>query len=117
MFGCRRRRHLAQATRHLLYDVEYGFAERANQLLRVDRSDATDHAGAEVLLDAFNCGRRGRLEEGGAELHAMGTVVDPGSAGLNELTGRNHCSMADERNQIALASGLDAQHTKSVLGV
>jgi hypothetical protein len=68
---------LAQAVRLLLDQVEHGLAEGGDQLLRVDRTDAADHAGAEVLLDALQRGWRGRLQEGGLELQAMGAVVDP----------------------------------------
>ena len=47
----------------------------------------------------------------------MGAVVDPGPARLNELAGRNHRGVSDEGDQLALASRLDPQHAKTVLGV
>ena len=54
---------LAQAARLLLNDVKNGFSEGAHQFLCVDRPDATDHPGAEILFDPFDR-RRGRgLEE------------------------------------------------------
>src|SRR5207245_2550135 len=40
--------HLAQATGFLFYYVEHGFAEGPHELLRIDRPDAADHAGAEI---------------------------------------------------------------------
>src|SRR5262249_34782470 len=50
--------HFTKAMRLLLDDVEYGLSEGTNELLRIDRPDAADHPGAEVFLDAFDCGRR-----------------------------------------------------------
>jgi hypothetical protein len=79
--------HLAQAIWLLLDDVEHGFAEGPHQLPRVDRPDAADHPGTEIFLDPLNR-RRGRsLQERGLELDAVGAVVDPGSARLDELAG------------------------------
>ena len=45
----------------------------------------------------------------------MGAVVDPGAARLDELAGRDHCGVADDRDQVALASGFDPQDAKTVL--
>src|SRR6476659_9439733 len=42
--------HLAQAAGVLLYYVKNAIAEGAHQLLCVDRPDAADHPGAEILL-------------------------------------------------------------------
>src|SRR5467141_3852822 len=109
--------YLAQAARLLLDDVEHGIAEGAHELLRVDRPDATDHAGAEILLDPFDSGRRCGLEERGLELDAVGAVVDPGSARLNELAGRDHRRVTEDGDQVALAAGFDAQHAEAVLFV
>ena len=87
--------HLAKTTGLLLDDVEHGFAERAYQLLRIDRPDAADHARAEIFLDALDRRRRRSLEERGFELDAVRAVVDPGAARLDELAGRDHCRMAN----------------------
>ena len=57
----------------LLDGVEHGRPKGLHQLAGVDRADAPDHAGAEIALDAFQRGRRGRLEEGGLELQPMGS--------------------------------------------
>jgi hypothetical protein len=43
---------LARPVRRCLDDVEHPVAEGAHQLLGVDRANAADHAGREVLLDA-----------------------------------------------------------------
>ena len=109
--------HLAQALGALLDDVEHRLAERLDQLAGVDRADALDHAGAEILLDALERGRRGGAQEGGLELQAVGAVVDPGAAGLDELAGADRGGGADHGDQLALAADLDPQHAEAVLGV
>ena len=88
--------HLAQAIGLLLDDVEHGFAEGAHELLRIDRPDAADHAGAEIFLDPLDRRWRRSLEERGFELDAVRAVVDPRPARLDELAGRDHRGMADE---------------------
>ena len=100
--------HVAQAARLLLDDVEHGIAEGAHQLLRVDRPDAADHARAEILLDPLGRRRCCGLEERGFELDAVGAVIDPGSARLNELAGRDHRRVTEDGDQVALAAGFDA---------
>ena len=50
-------------------------------------------------------------------MDAVGTVVDPGPTCLNELAGRDHRGMANERDEIALAAGVDTQNAEAVLGV
>ena len=73
--------HLAQAFRLGLDDVEHLLAERPDKLAGVDRADAPDHAGAEILLDALDRGRLGCADEARLELLTMGAVVDPFSGG------------------------------------
>src|SRR5215470_4145980 len=51
-----------------LDDVEYGLAEGTHELLRVDRPDAADHAGAQIFLDALDCCRGRSLEKRGFKL-------------------------------------------------
>jgi hypothetical protein len=60
-----------------LDDIEDPFAERADQFLRVARSDAPDHAGGEIALNAVDRGGPRRLQEPGTELLTVGAVVDP----------------------------------------
>jgi hypothetical protein len=43
--------------------------------------------------------------------------VDPGSARLDELAGRDHRSVAEDGDQVALAAGFDPQHAEAVLVV
>src|SRR5467141_2079962 len=80
-----------------------------------DRPDAANHAGAEIFLDTLDR-RRGRsLEERGLELNPVGTVVDPGSARLDELAGRDHRGVAENGDQVALPAGFDTQDAEAVL--
>src|SRR5271166_2434938 len=109
--------HLAQALRFLLDDVEHGFAEGPHQLLRVDRPDAADHPGAEIFLDALDRRRRRSPQKRGSELDAVRTVVDPASARLDELAGRDHRGVAENRDQVALPTSFDPQHAEAVIGV
>jgi hypothetical protein len=109
--------HFAQAIGLLLDDVEHGFAEGPHKLLRVDRPDAADHPRAEIFLDPLNRRWRGSLEERGSELDAVRTVVDPGSARLDKLAGRNHCGVAENRDQVALPASFDPQDAEAVLVV
>ena len=46
--------HFTQAGRFMLDDVEYRLAKGAHELLGTDGPDASDHTGAEILLDAFD---------------------------------------------------------------
>src|ERR1019366_2467828 len=69
--------HLAQPVGLSLDDIEDLLAERLDHLLGVDRTDATDHAGAEVFLDAVNRRRGRRAQKARLELLAMGVIVDP----------------------------------------
>ncbi len=96
--------YLAQAARLLLDDVEHGIAKGPHELLRIDRPDTADHAGAEIFLDPLNRRWRRSLEERGFELDTVGAVVDP-------------ACMADEGDEIALAAGFDTQNAEPVLGV
>jgi hypothetical protein len=57
------------------------------------------------------------LEERGLELDAVGAVIDPGSARLDELAGRDHRRVTEDGDQVTLAAGFDAQYTEAVLFV
>jgi hypothetical protein len=106
---------LTQSTRLLLDDIKHGFAKGAHKLLGIDRSNAADHAGAEIFLDPLDCRWCRGLEKRGPELDAMRAVIDPGPARLNEFAGRDHRGMADEGDQVALAAGFDTQNAEAVL--
>jgi hypothetical protein len=109
--------HLPQAAGLLFDDIENGIAEGTYQLPGVDRPDTADHPGTEIFLDALGRRRWCRLEERSSELDAVGAVVDPDSARLDELTGRDHRSMTENGDQVALAAGFDAQDAEPVLFV
>src|SRR6516165_6356926 len=47
--------------------------------------------------------------------NTVSAVVDPGTARLDELAGRDHRGMAKDRDQVALAARLDPQHAVLVL--
>jgi hypothetical protein len=69
--------HLPQTIRLDFDRVEHSLAECPNELARVNRADAADHAGAEIFLDALDRRRGGGLEKPRPELLAMGTIIDP----------------------------------------
>ena len=50
-------------------------------------------------------------------MDAVSAIVDPGSARLNELAGRDHRCVTEDGDQVALASRFDAQHAEAVLVV
>ncbi len=106
---------LAEATGLLLDDVEHRLSKGLHEALGVGWTDAADHAGTEVAFDAVEGRRWGHLEEGGAELQAVGAVVVPRSGGLDELAGRDHGSVPGDRDEVALAAGLQAQDAEAVL--
>ena len=74
-----------------------------------------DHARAEILLDPFDRRRRCGLEERGSELDAVRAIVDPGSARLDELAGRDHRRVTEDSDQVALPASFDAKHAEPVL--
>jgi hypothetical protein len=43
--------------------------------------------------------------------------IDPGSARLNELAGRDHRRVTEDGDQVALAAGFDVQHAEPVFFV
>ena len=108
---------LAQPVRRRLDDVEHLLAEGAHELLGVDRANAADHAGREVLLDAVDRGRGRGAQEPRLELLAVGAVVDPFARGGDPLAGGNGCGMADHGHQIAMPARLGAQNAEAVLGI
>ena len=108
---------LAQAPGILLDDIEHRLTEGLHQAFRIGLTDAADHAGTEIAFDAVECRWRSHLEEDGAELQAVGSIVVPRSGGLDELAGRNHGSMPGDRDEVALAASLQAQDAEAVIRV
>ena len=109
--------HLAQAIRLRLDHIEHFVAECPDHLLGVDRADAADHAGTEVLLDAFGRRRRRSAQEARLELLAVGTVVDPFARSGDPLAGGDRGGMPDGGHQFAVPARLDADYAEAVLGV
>ena len=90
--------HLAQPFRLGLDDIENLLAERLDHLFGIDRSDASDHSGAEIFLDAVNRRRRRRAHKARFELLAMGVIVDPFTRCCNPLAGRDDGGVTDDRD-------------------
>src|SRR5271166_2686842 len=103
--------------RLLVDDLEHGFAEGADELLRINRPDAADHARAEIFLDPLDRRWRRSLQERGFEMDAMRPIVNPRPARLDELAGRDHRGRANDGDEIALPAGFDTQNAEAVLGV
>ena len=109
--------YLAQALRRAFDDVEHRLAEAAHQLLRIDRADATDHAGGEIALDPLGRGRRRGLQEPRLELLAVGAVVDPLAGGGDPLAGGDGGGMADDGDEVAVPTRLHPQDGEAALGI
>ena len=109
--------HLPQTLRLLLDEIEHRLSEPSYQPPGIDRADAADHSRSEIPLDALQRRRRASLEEGRPELLAVGSVVHPSAAHLDEFAGADHRRVANHGNQVALAPGLDPQHAEAVLRI
>jgi hypothetical protein len=84
---------------------------------RLPRVTAVYHARAKVFLDAFGrCGGRS-LEEPGLELLPMGSIIRPVAGSRNPLAGGDHCGVADDGDEIAVAARFDPNDAKSVVGI
>jgi hypothetical protein len=102
--------------RLLFDDVEHVLAEGARQLAPVDRTDALDQTGAQVLLDALQGGRRGGAQEGGFELRAVFAVLFPAARRLDVLARRDRRRVADQGDEILVTARLDPQNAVAGLG-
>jgi hypothetical protein len=71
----------------------------------------------EVFLDALNRRGCGGLKEAGFELLAVCAIVDPISGGCNPLASRDRGGMANQSDQLAMTTGLNADDAKAILGV
>ena len=104
---------LAQTRRTGLDDVEDVRAEQADHPRGIDRTDASDHAGAEIFFDTFDRRGGGGLQEACTELQPMGPVVYPFPRGGDPFAGRNRRGMAHRGDEIAVAAGLDTEARRS----
>lgn len=77
------------------------------------RPDAFDHAGAEILFDAFERGRRDNFQFDGLELQAVLPVVVPVAGAFDEFAGGHARGAADHGLQFPLAFDLDEQHAET----
>ena len=50
-------------------------------------------------------------------MDAVRAVIYPGAARLDKLAGRDHCGVANNGDEIALAAGFDTQNAEAVLGI
>jgi len=67
-------------------DFEGSYPERIDDSLRELRTDAANHARAEIFLDAFRRGRRGGFEKVGFELQPVSAISRPNADGVYELS-------------------------------
>ena len=91
--------YLAQPLGLLLDQLENVLAKRPDELLGIHWADAADHAGPEILLDAFQRRGRGRFQERRLELEAVRTVRDPGATHLHPLARGDRGGVAHPRSQ------------------
>src|ERR1700730_12912359 len=91
--------------------------ESGSQAAGISRSNAAGHPGAEIFFDSLCRGGRHRFQEPGAELHAMGAIVGPFAARLDELPGGNDRNMTDDGDGFTLAARLHAQNAETVVFV
>ena len=97
-----------QAMRLCFDDVEHLGTEGLDEFAGISRTNATDHPGAEIFFNSLCRGGRHRFQKPRAELHAMGAIVGPFAARLDELAGGDHRGMTDDGNRITLATRLYA---------
>jgi hypothetical protein len=108
---------LAQPIRGGLDDVENLLAEDAHELLGVDRSYPTDHAGREVSFDAIGRSRGRGAQKPRFELLAVGAVVDPLARRHDPFASGNGCSMAHHRHDVTMPTRPSPQNAKTILSV
>jgi hypothetical protein len=109
--------HLPQAVGLRLVDIEDLLAENPHQLLGVDRADASNHAGREILFDAVDRGRCRSSEESGLELLPVGAVVDPFARCRDPLPRGDGCRVANHRHEIAVATRLRPQNAEAIFTI
>jgi hypothetical protein len=109
--------HFPQSVGLRLDHVEHLLAEGAQQFLGIDRANAADHARGQVLLDAFDRSGLGRLEEPRLKLLAVRPVVHPLARSRDPFAGANCGGMANDGDQLAVATRLSSQNAKTVLGI
>ena len=105
----------AQALRRTLDDIENLVAERLNKPFGIDRPDAADHAGGQVLLHTLDRSRLCRFQELRPELQPMRAVILPAPARRHPFAGRDRGRMTKDGYQVLLSAHFHAEHAKTVL--
>ncbi len=105
--------HVGEAVRVGVDDLEGPLLVRLHDPPGQHRADALDHPAGEVFLNALGRGRRGGAEDFRLELLAVFLVDDPPALGLQPLAGPDLRQRADDRHQLTVAAGLDAQHAEA----
>src|SRR5262249_1523430 len=78
-------------------------------------TDPFHHPGAQILFDAFERTGWDDAECLCLKLQAMRPIVYPDALPLNVFAWGNRCRGADDRDQIAVATDLDAEDTEAGL--
>src|SRR5271168_3137171 len=94
--------------------VEYLVAEGPQQLLGIDRANAADHAGRQILLDTVDRGRCRCAQKPGLELLAMGAVVYPFTRCRDPFAGGDSCRVADHCHEVPMPPSLRPQNAKAI---
>src|ERR1700732_4039060 len=98
-------------------DVEHLVAEGPDEFTGISRANAADHPGAEIFFDSLCRGGRHRFQKPGAELHAMGAIVGPFAARLDDFPGGHGRDMTDDGDGFTLAARRHAQNAETVVFV
>ena len=107
--------HLLQGIGRFLDDFEKLFTEPRDQLLGIHRTNAFDHAAAQVLLHALSGIRWHGSQMERFQLPAMVFIDNPIAFRRQPLARRDGRRRADHCDQIAVALRLHLQNTESGL--
>ena len=105
--------NLAQPARLGVDHLEHEVAERLDEFAREHRPDAPDEAGSQVPLDALEAARRRGVHGRGAELQAVGKVVQPLAHRADLFAGRDRRRVPHHRLEIAAAGHPEADHAET----
>jgi hypothetical protein len=104
-----------ETIRRLLNDVKDCFLECLDEFFGKVWADAFDHAGAQILFDAFEGAGWDDAQVLCLELQAMGPIVDP-PAGTFNVFPRGDCGCcAHNRDEITMTTNLDPEDAEARL--
>jgi len=106
---------VGQALRRLLNDIKDLCPKGLDQLFRKVRPDTFDHAGAEILLDAFEGARRHNAERLRLKLQAMRPIVHPDALPLNILAWGNRRCCANDGDKVTVPTDFDPEDAEAGL--